>query len=308
MQLVTALPVSIFAPEFESEPAMPAWDAPVFTGPMLAPNGRPIQGRVGIFTGDGIFLGDYAKETTLLPNVDLVGMFESALADLGLAFSRHIMAGWGTLRVRYTLPGVTVATPDGKGVSLVVEIQNSYNGTLKVAGIIRALRLICANGMVGLADVFSLTKRHSAQLDVAGITQTIAPAIELEANKLGQSFRAMAELALPLAHQVNIIRNLAGRSSKFPRRVARAIERTLSVGMADTADTAGTLWNLYNAGTRVLSEREREGYAVSDAQNQYWGLVVTDLASGAPNARVKLSEYVLPRSREEAYGDEADLE
>ena len=302
--ITSILPLVATVATLEPIDAMPAWDAPVFSGSLLAPNGRIIPGRVGVYTAEGVFLGDYSKGESILPNVDLVGMFESALADMRLEFSRHIMTGWGTLRVRYTLPGVNVETPDGKGVSLVVEIQNSYNGLFKVAGIIRALRLICANGMVGMAEAFALSKRHSGSLDVAGIVQTIAPQIEREAKQLGQNLRAMAEFALPLRDQVNVIRNLSGRSQKFPRRLARNIEKIVGA-MDDTSDTRDTLWNLYNAGTRVLSERERDGIATADGQNQYWGLFVTALAEGR---KFKVADYTAPRTREDAYGDEADAD
>ncbi len=293
--------VQVSAPASVAASLVP-WDSEVFAGPLLTPRGEVIPGIVGVYASNGAFLGTYANGEKILPNLQLVRIFEEALQSMGLTWKRTIFCDGFTFRARYVL-SVVVQTPDNRPVNLTVEIQNSYNGALKVAAIIQALRLICANGMMGLSEVFGLSKRHSAQLDASGIAQTMASKVEEESASMAQLFETMARRAITRDQGRFIIRNLSGKSAKMPARLAREIETAFNANSSPGSDDiATTLWGLYQAGTFVLSKRETEGFAIAPTQNAYWGEVIRALAmpSVAPRG-LTWEAMVAPRSESEAY-------
>jgi hypothetical protein len=285
------------------------WDAEIVTGRLYGPTGAPLPGRVGVFTREGHYLGDYSSADKILANGELAAQVEGALSSMGLKWEREIavLADGGECVITYTLPGVKIPTPDGKGVAFRLRVENSYNGRRKVAAAIAAFRLLCLNGMLGLTNTFSLSRRHSAQLDVVGLVQTLTPEIENGAAALGRTFDRMPQIALPGDAGRHIIRNLAGRGP-IARRLARNIESTFNAGPKGIdADARGTLWGLYNAGTEVISAREREGIEASERQAVYWGAVFAELANPQKDSRATLESLTVPRSLVDAYGDESHL-
>lgn len=282
--------------------ALVPWDSEVFAGPLLTPAGNIIPGIVGVYASNGAFLGSYSNGEKIMPNLQLVSIFEDALRSMGMTWNRTILCDGFTFRAKYTL-GISVQSPDGRPVNLVVEIQNSYNGALKVAAVIQALRLICLNGMMGLSSIFELSRRHSAQLDAPGLAQIMGAKIESEAQSMSSLFSAMGERALSRDQGRNIIRNLSGRSNAMPARLAMQIEEAFNGDASPgSTDVAGTLWGLYQAGTFVLSNREREGYAIAPKQNAYWGEVIRGLAfPGAGPKGLTWDAMTAFRAESEAY-------
>lgn len=281
--------------------ALVTWDSPVFAGPILSPRGEIIPGIAGVYAENGAFLGSYSNGAKILPNLELVSIFEEALRDLGIYWERSIRCNGATFRAKYVL-GITVPTPDGRPVNLVVEIQNSYDGSLKVGAIIQALRLICANGMMGVSSLFDLARKHSARLDAKGLAQIMGAKVESEAQAMASLFATMAERQISRDVGRNIIRNLSG-VGPIPARVARQIEDAFSANASPGSDDiAGTLWGLMQAGTFVLSNREREGTVAAGRQNAYWGEVMKGLALPAyAHAKLTWERLVAPRSEADAY-------
>lgn len=289
---------AIAAPETK----LVAWDSEVFAGPLLTPRGEVVPGMVGVYAANGAFLGTYANGEKILPNLQLVGIFEDALRSMGLTWKRTIHCDGYTFRARYVL-SIVVQTPDNRPVNLTVEIQNSYNGALKVGALIQALRLICANGLMGLSPIFGLSRRHSAQLDASSIAQTMASKVEEETASMAHLFAAMAQRTITRDQGRFIIRNLSGKSAKMPARLAREIETAFNANSSPgSEDISTTLWGLYQAGTFILSQREQEGFAIAPTQNAYWGEVIRALAlpSVAPRG-LTWEAMTAPRAESEAY-------
>lgn len=282
------------------------WDEPVFTGPLLSPRGQVIPGRAGVFTSDGIYLGDYAGEGSILPNAMLAQMVEDALGQMGLEFNRqtHVSHGGAVLRIRYEIPSIQISSPDGKnGNSLVIQIDNSYNGLKKISATIQALRLICLNAALGISSALDLNKRHTAKMDVPNIIGQLRAGIENEAKTLADTFGAMGRVELPGDQPLYVIRHLTsnnghgGKNSWFGNRLAQQVETVWQAGPKGLeANAKGTLWGLFNAGTEVLSARERGegretgkgGFERASHQLMLWGEFCKALAT--PGYKFKLGE------------------
>ena len=282
------------------------WDEPVFTGPILSPRGQIIPGRAAVYTSDGIYLGDYAGEGSILPNATLASMVEEALQAMGLEFKRgcHVSHGGAVLRIRYEIPSIQISSPDGKaGNNLVIQIDNSYNGLRKISATIQALRLICLNAALGLSSALDLNKRHTSRMDVPGIIGQLRAGIETEARTLGDTFAAMGRVELPGDQPLYVIRHLTGnnghggKNSWFGNRLAQQVETVWQNGPKGLESGArGTLWGLFNAGTEVLSARERGegredgkgGFERASRQLMLWGEFCKALAT--PGYKFKLGE------------------
>jgi hypothetical protein len=274
------------------------WDSPVFTANMRGPSGQIIPEVFGVFSeGSEIFLGSYRKETSLVQNLDLICMFEQALDELGLKFSRTIICNGSEMRAFYRIDSIQFNGPDGKPIALRVQLTNSYNGRLKVQAIIEALRLICLNGVIGFGQVFNMAQRHSSKLDVASIVATLAPQLE-NAPSAFAGLHRLAETALSVEQGEFFLRNLAlANSLKFSGLMARRFEEAYRNPAEDEKDTHQTLWGLYNAGTRTLRDMETEKVELVQKVGEYYSLAL-DKAAREPETFKRL---IQPVTAEKAY-------
>lgn len=279
-------------------PVLVPWDAAVYPAALRNPAGNVIPGLFGIFTqGTDIYLGQYRKETSLLQNVDLVSMFEDALNEMGLQFSRTIICDGSEMRAFYRIDSITFNGPDGKPIALRVELTNSYNGRLKVQAAIQALRLICLNGMTGFGEVFNLAQRHSSKLDVASIVASLVPQLENAPNSFS-AFNRLADINLSNEAGEFFLRNLSlANRLKFSGLMARRFEEAWRNPTADEKDSHNTLWGIYNAGTRVLRDMETEKVELVSNVGTYYALAL-DKAAREPETFKRL---VSPIEAEKAY-------
>lgn len=278
------------------------WDAPVYTSTVNMPNGMPIEGRRGVYTGTGadmVHLGEYSKDETLLPNATLIETIDASLDSIGINFERNISTlrnGSGML-AKYSLLGKEAKGPDGKLIRPVLSIENSYDGTAKLTAMLEALRLACLNGLIGFGTAFSLMERHSGLLNVDSVVRAIAPkvqAIEMP------SFEAMAQITLNEMDGLHIVRNVVkkqyGSISGF---LARQIEENWMHRSDDNREN-NNLFGLYNAATFHLSrvaEERADKITYSRTNSERVSKVLTML-SISPD---KLKEALVPITQEAAY-------
>lgn len=296
------IPEIVSVPEYPSR--VVAWDDKVILAPVKNFRGVDIPGRKGVFTEDGILLGSYAADEHLLENSALLSYFEGALREMGLEWERTIfcLAGGAEMVAHYVIRSITVNGPDGKPICLRISIENSYNGTRKVALAIQALRLICLNGMVGLRNVFSLAQRHSGSMDSKGIICRLTPEIETGMKGISASLNKLADTKISDDEGRFFLRNLAlANKLKFSPLLARRIE-TLAWNRPaeDEKDTRNTLFGVFNSTTRYASRRleNADKMDVNERSITYANMAIVK-AADEPETFKRL---VKPISWEQAYG------
>lgn len=311
---ILALP----APEVKKEgkrfiPRTVAWNEEIFVSPMRTPAGKPIPGEFGVFAkSDETFLGRYARENHLVSNTFLLECFEGALSALGVKFEKSIfLVDYGAgMSAVYTFPEITADGPDGKRVALRLRVGNSYNGKGKVSGVMEALRLVCLNGMMGFGRVFDVSKRHSGEIDVPGIVQTIAPMIENGVKGLIAPMQTLIDL--PLSHEQGnfVLRNLFRTNPlRFSGLMARRIEAAWDHPAEDEKDSHLTAWGLLNAATRTFRDMEAEKTALVGRVAPFFSgalLGMADKSKDVHSPESWFSRLTKPVSREEAYKRDED--
>lgn len=289
-----------------------AWDAPVRTGILRSDKNRSLVG-VGrsLFTtvnGQDVWLGEYAKDTSILLNSHLVETLDAALTSLGLTdFSRKINC-WNLGRefsAVYTIPSIQFKGPDGQMHALQLRIDNSYNGSRKLQALIQALRLICLNGCVGTGTVFSLSQRHSSRIDVKSLSAVIAGKMESEAKMLADSFENLARIPLTIPQGNYVLRNMFRAAPlKFSGIMARKIETLWATPTADELNpTRESVFGLHTSGTRFFRDLEASGkLELTEKASRHFALA---LGSMAGNADFK-ARLLAPIEAEIAYSRATD--
>lgn len=274
-----------------------AWDADVYVSALFNPKGNAIPGEFGVYSVEGdIFLGNYKKETSLLKNVELIAYFESALDEMRLKFKREIRCNGSEMRAFYTIESITFDGPDGKPIALRVQITNSYNGRLKVQGIVEALRLICLNGMIGFGETFNLAQRHSSKLDVKGIVSKLVPELD-SAPSAFESLKRLVDVQLNNEQGEFFLRNLSKETGPLSGLMARKIETAWQNPTEDEKDSHNTIWGLYNAGTRVMRDMESDKVELVQKVGTYYSLAL-DKAAREPKTFKRL---IKPIKYDDAY-------
>lgn len=289
-------------------PRTVAWDEEIVISPLRGPKMAAIPGEFGVFAkADMTFLGRYSRQENCISNAFLLGMFEEALASMGVQWEKVVRtADYGAvMHATYTFPQINADGPDGKRIALRLTLSNSYNGKFKVEAMVEALRLICLNGMKGLGKVFGISQRHSQLLDVAGIVATVTPQLENGLSGILAPLGKMANFALTDAQGEYVLRNLfKANPLKFSGLMARKIETAWANPADDEKDSHSTAWGLLNAGTRTFRDMENDKVALVQRTAPFF----SDALLGMVEKPEWQARLLSPISRETAYardnGDE----
>ncbi len=279
------------------------WNEALMLAPFRNPLGVAIPGRMGVFTQDGILLGAYSKGESVLPNAELLAYFEDALTSLGFSFEREILVlqGGAEIKARYTIRSAGFNGPDGLPFVARLVVENSYNGTRKVAAALELLRLVCFNGCTGLRSAFSLEKRHSGGLDAKGIIAKVSPEIEAGMLQLQNAMVELGRVEITENQGRFALRNLAQACRlKFSPLMARRIEtKAWNTPAEDEKPSHGTLFGLLNAGTRTFRDMERDGKVeLVEKSAPYFALALQKMATEPES----LKRMLAPIEWEAAYG------
>ena len=204
-------------------------------------------------TDNFVVLGKVTDRYGLVQNEDLVSAAEDAFTAAGLAnFERRIIVtGEGEkFYARYTFKSHFKALKVGDEVGMTLTLQNSFDGSLRASFIAGLLRLLCLNGMTGLAKQFGLTQKHGSKISVAFVKDALAKAMQAFDNST-LVFDRMAQVELTQAQGATILANLQAQ---------RILSGSLREGIASVwenpthaEDSARNLWNLYNAVTQYVT-------------------------------------------------------
>lgn len=112
-------------------------------------------------------LGKVSTVYGLIQNGDLISAAEDAFKASGLLdYSRRIIVtGDGEkLYAVYTFKSkIKKLAKVGDELGLQLTLQNSFDGSLRASFIAGLLRLLCLNGMTGIAKQFGLTQKHGSK-------------------------------------------------------------------------------------------------------------------------------------------------
>lgn len=146
-------------------------------------------------------------------------------------------------------------------LNVMIEVQNSYDGSLRHSVGISFYRQICSNGMMGWKQDSMVQKKHHDDL-TPNIDYIIRKLDDLD-EQLNQ-FRTLTERVIThkeLDDMMETIRKQPNRVGSYPKRIIDEIpERILQE--AKELNTEPTAWLLYNGFNWFLNHDERVGYAM----------------------------------------------
>jgi len=161
---------------------------------------------------------------------------------LGNPTSKFYLSGKGDRAVgEFTYADKTLAVQKGDMVGLRVYAESSYNGKQAIKVRIGGLRLVCMNGLMQPNDIFSLSVKHTGDVEfkfpepeeiMDRFTRTISTLSNYSQMEIpGGQFREYAEMAV----EEGVV-------------VKKAIEKI--------SDEDRTVWDLYNHFTYHITHQE----------------------------------------------------
>jgi len=214
-------------------------------------------------------LGIHSPSYGLVQNGELLERVEQALQERAIEFTdrRAVVARDGArLYASYELLNQQVEVPRvGDVLSVILTINNSYDGSSIVSAGINFKRLICSNGMKGLSREFSLMKKHTSRISIEYIGDRILGGLDQVTDSLAV-FGRLADRAV--THQQG--ERILERMEKTGIISGRVREGILGVWNAPSyaQDRARNLYNLYNATTQFLTRNVRsERFELSERIN-----------------------------------------
>lgn len=304
--------------EIEAPAIIVPWDAPVRTGVIRSDKNRALIGTGrSLFTTinhggkeTDVYLGEYAKDTSIVRNADLIAMTDAALTDMGLEFTRTIIStDLGRQMVAfYTIQSITFKGPDGRDHALRLKLENSYNGVRRLIGAVQALRLICLNGCVSTGFTFAFAQRHSSRIDLASVAQILSSELEAGPAKIEAGFRRLAEVPITDEQGLFVLRNMFKLShGKFSGLTARRIETLWTNPTEDErGDTRNTLLGLHTSGTRFFRDIESTKVELVERSAGYFALALDTVSCPDADALNKRKALLAPVEFDAVYSRDTE--
>jgi hypothetical protein len=231
------------------------WEFPVYQEELITARGVKSGIHAVIREDTQAVIGQY-KGIKALPYTDIVERFEDTLSNNGLQFTRSLMttSNGGRFWGRYDIGnGVHVgAEKFGK----ILRLQSSHDGSLTPGFSLEMERLVCLNGMVGMAEVFALFQRHSTTFDLGFISNNVMQAIESGTTYALQTVEQMSNLSINDSQARNIVSNIVtlGNAKGVSPKTGHLIYNNWQNPTRDEVALGDTLYRLYNATTRLTRD------------------------------------------------------
>ncbi len=231
-------------------------DYSVETVPLLTPDGQATGWLGNRRTDTKQVLGVCTERYSLVQNKPLIETVENAFADNGLGnFERksYVMRDGARVYVQYDFKNQLTKLPKvGDDIGMRLTLHNSFDRSCRVSFEMGMLRLVCTNGMKTLGDEYSITQKHSDNLDMAKLVDVIKGSIQ-GFNKGTEVFARLAERSIGNDEGNVILDNLTKRKVIAERNVDKI--KILWNGPKRPEDKARNLWNLYNAITEFTTHQ-----------------------------------------------------
>jgi hypothetical protein len=219
-------------------------------------NGTPTPAFATVRKDNGAVLGVVGERYTPMQNSVLFPAVEQVFRTSGHRFESKgfkVVDGGRQVRAQFRFPDIVVKMPKGDESCLQILVQNSFDGSLKVAFDLGFFRFICSNGLKVPAfkgSTFSLMKKHTASLNL----EFTGHALEQSINSVQDARQVFSEWASTRLTQTQGHKVLNGLVT------AKAMTARMSDGVREIwdkpsyeQDSERNVWSLYNATTQHLT-------------------------------------------------------
>ena len=151
---------------------MEAYAFPVELQNVFTKTGKVVPRRKAVVrTDDDKVIGSVSDRYKIFKHEDVMNQADSYISNMGKPEKKcYLTQDGASLTAEYTFRDTSLKIGDNAGmgdvVGLRVYVQNSYNGKGALRFRIGAMVVKCLNGMVLPEDKFSLTYRHTKEIEV----------------------------------------------------------------------------------------------------------------------------------------------
>jgi hypothetical protein len=239
------------------------FDYKVEQTPLFA-NGKQTRFRGNVRTDTGECLGVVTEQYSVMQNEDLFGSVEELFKNrnLGVFKRREIVTGGGS-RVRgiYTFSeqGIKVQKDD---ILFQLTIQNSFDGSLRVAFKAGLFRLVCSNGATSpVGGLVNLTKKHTDALSLDFAGEALDACVE-NFNRSADRLDAMARKNISQIEGRKLLNGLV-KAKAISERQSNEVEQVWN-NPSYREDEARTVYNLWNAVTQTTTRVAGNRFELAD--------------------------------------------
>jgi len=242
---------------------LPILNEPVFTKDGGYSKARSI--RI-VKDGDQIEVGVVSSDYLLVSNQKLMDVSAEIMGGSGLIF-QPVKKFFDGKRFRYLWriedAGLQVMVPKvGDVMGVLMQVTNSYDGSLKAGISFFMERLFCLNGQVSKEWGWGFDFRHFKQKKGDWEKNILNAGLMLNGRQIEHLPKRFAEacgkLIQPMGlEELAVIRNNENYLSKLPpQQFAQAMDKMLIDGKVTDPDNF-TAYDLFNAGTNTLWNRDK---------------------------------------------------
>lgn len=141
---------------------------------------------------------------------------------------------------------------NGDPVNIGVRLVNSVNSTVRLIIEYFGMRQVCSNGLTVPAKVGGFTRKHVGEIQLADLPAMVRAGVE-NIHRVSNLFQTSANSWLSVVEATATI-DRTGLPELY-REIAKSDIRVI----ADRNNQQVTRWDLYNAITRAISQRARDG-------------------------------------------------
>ena len=275
------------------------WDFPIHQEELMTRGGVASGIHAVVRDDSGAVVGQYRGEKAL-PYRQYVETFERAATELGLPFERKLFTTGGGSRFFGEYKLRDSMNIQGEMFAPIVRIQTSHDGSLARGWTLEVERLLCLNGMMGLAAMVAINQKHSVslkaqvdspeELDFQFIKGNLLNSIENGANQTKDIIAKMSATRLDTYQVRNILSNIVemGKTKGVSPRTGLFIHENWKRPSEDERGLGDTMFRLYNATTRFCRDVKTVGRFEQSRKANLFTTGALALAVGNPHNLSKL--------------------
>lgn len=265
-------------------------------------NGTPCPAFATVRKDNGKVLGVVGERYTPMQNSVLFPAVEQVFKASGHRYENHgftLVDGGRQVRAKFRFPDISVSLKNGDESALQILVQNSFDGSLKVAFDVGFFRFICSNGLkvpLFKGSSFSLMKKHTQSLNLDFTSHALKQAV----NSVGEArniFTDWTRASLTQGEGHKVLNGLVTQKA-MTARLAEGVREIWDKPTYEQ-DTDRNVWSLYNSVTQHLThEVAPKRFNLSERVNHD---VSQMLRSGVRNGIETLFVDSLPPRKERSY-------